>query len=132
MSSRLLRTARLGLFLITTLSAGITIATGVQAAPYAAMVVDAKTGAVIHEENADTRLHPASLTKMMTLYIAFQAIQRGEISLDSQITIPSAAAAHLVLCLGRNIICNDIQNNTSIVGVFSGDFESCGASWGFF
>ncbi|WP_432644175.1 D-alanyl-D-alanine carboxypeptidase family protein [Limimaricola cinnabarinus] len=93
MSSRLLRTARLGLFLITTLSAGITIATGVQAAPYAAMVVDAKTGAVIHEENADTRLHPASLTKMMTLYIAFQAIQRGEISLDSQITIPKAAAA---------------------------------------
>ncbi|MFT6531163.1 MAG: D-alanyl-D-alanine carboxypeptidase [Limimaricola cinnabarinus] len=93
MSSRLLRTARIGLFLITTLTAGITIATGALAAPYAAMVVDAKTGAVIHEENADTRLHPASLTKMMTLYIAFQAIQRGEISLDSEIAIPAYAAA---------------------------------------
>ncbi|MGR3463989.1 D-alanyl-D-alanine carboxypeptidase family protein [Limimaricola sp.] len=72
---------------------GITVATGALAAPYAAMVVDAKTGAVIHEENADTRLHPASLTKMMTLYIAFQAIQRGEIGLDSVVTIPSRAAA---------------------------------------
>ncbi len=92
-SSRLLRTARIGLFLVTTLMAGITIATGAVAAPYAAMVVDAKTGAVIHEENADTRLHPASLTKMMTLYIAFQAIQRGEIGLDSEITIPAQAAA---------------------------------------
>ncbi|WP_165612623.1 D-alanyl-D-alanine carboxypeptidase family protein [Limimaricola pyoseonensis] len=57
------------------------------------MVVDAKTGAVIHEENADTRLHPASLTKMMTLYIAFQAIQRGEIGLDTEVTIPREAAA---------------------------------------
>nr|WP_169333465.1 D-alanyl-D-alanine carboxypeptidase family protein [Limimaricola hongkongensis] len=72
---------------------GMAVATGALAAPYAAMVVDAKTGAVIHEENADTRLHPASLTKMMTLYIAFQAIQRGEIGLDSVVTIPSRAAA---------------------------------------
>ena len=93
MSSRLLRTARIGLILVSTLMAGITIATGAVAAPYAAMVVDAKTGAVIHEENADTRLHPASLTKMMTLYIAFQAIQRGEIGLDSEISIPAYAAA---------------------------------------
>ena len=49
-----------------------------QAAPYAAMVMDARTGDVLHSRNADTRLHPASLTKMMTLYIAFQAIQRYE------------------------------------------------------
>ena len=93
MSSRLSRTARTGLLIVTTLMASITIATGAVAAPYAAMVVDAKTGQVIHEENADTRLHPASLTKMMTLYIAFQAIQRGEIGLDSEVTIPSYAAA---------------------------------------
>ncbi len=94
MSSRLAQTARTGLLLISTLVAGITVtATAVSAAPYAAMVVDARSGAVIHEENADTRLHPASLTKMMTLYIAFQAIQRGEISLDSEVTIPAQAAA---------------------------------------
>ncbi len=36
-------------------------------APYAAMVVDARSGKVLHSRNADTRLHPASLTNMMTL-----------------------------------------------------------------
>ena len=63
------------------------------AAPYASMVVDARTGQVLHAENADTRLHPASLTKMMTLYIAFQAIERGEISVDSVVTISRNSAS---------------------------------------
>jgi len=62
------------------------------AAPYAAMVMDARTGEVLHSRNADTRLHPASLTKMMTLYIAFQAVQRGEISLDTEVRVTSLAA----------------------------------------
>jgi len=62
------------------------------AAPYAAMVMDARTGEVLHSRNADTRLHPASLTKMMTLYIAFQAVQRGEISLDTEVRVTQLAA----------------------------------------
>lgn len=57
------------------------------------MVVDARTGEVLHSENAETRLHPASLTKMMTLYIAFQAVSRGEIGLDTEVRITSEAAA---------------------------------------
>ncbi|MDE0968137.1 MAG: D-alanyl-D-alanine carboxypeptidase [Octadecabacter sp.] len=61
-------------------------------APYAAMVMDARTGEILHSRNADTQLHPASLTKMMTLYIAFQAIERGEISLDDVITITRVAS----------------------------------------
>nr|WP_245890937.1 D-alanyl-D-alanine carboxypeptidase family protein [Defluviimonas aquaemixtae] len=65
----------------------------VYAAPYAAYVIDARTGRVLHEENAHTRLHPASLTKMMTLYIAFEAIERGEISLDSRVRISKHAAS---------------------------------------
>ena len=63
------------------------------AAPYAAFVVDARTGKVLHSRNADTRLHPASLTKMMTLYVAFEAIKRGEISLDTKVRISKHAAA---------------------------------------
>jgi len=63
-----------------------------QAAPYAAFVMDARTGQIFHSENAETPLHPASLTKMMTLYIAFQAIQRGEISLDTEVRIAADAA----------------------------------------
>ncbi len=64
-----------------------------QAAPYAAMVIDARTGEVLHSRNADSRLHPASLTKMMTLYIAFQAVENGEISLDDKVTISKHAAS---------------------------------------
>lgn len=63
------------------------------AAPYAAMVMDARTGEILHARNADTRLHPASLTKMMTLYIAFQAVKAGEITMDTRVTISKKAAA---------------------------------------
>ena len=63
------------------------------AAPYAAMVIDARTGEVLHSRNADTRLHPASLTKMMTLYLAFQAVESGQISLDKMVTISGNAAS---------------------------------------
>jgi D-alanyl-D-alanine carboxypeptidase len=65
----------------------------VGAAPYAAMVIDARTGEVLHSRNADTRLHPASLTKMMTLYIAFEAVRNGEITLDTKVKISRNAAA---------------------------------------
>ena len=93
MAHRLGQSARNGLcvFVITFLALLAPLAG--TAAPYAAFVMDARTGEVIHSRNADTRLHPASLTKMMTLYIAFQAIQRGEISLDTEVTITAAAAA---------------------------------------
>jgi len=64
-----------------------------QAAPYAAVVIDARSGETLFEQNADARLHPASLTKMLTLYIAFDAIRRGEISLDSMITVSKNAAS---------------------------------------
>jgi len=63
------------------------------AAPYAAMVMDARTGEVLHSRNADTRLHPASLTKMMTLYIAFEAVRLGEIDLDTRVRVSANAAA---------------------------------------
>jgi len=71
----------------------IVLPISVIAAPYAAMVMDARTGEVLHSRNADTKLHPASLTKMMTLYIAFEAVERGEISLDKKVRISSHAAS---------------------------------------
>lgn len=64
-----------------------------QSATYGAMVMDARTGEVLHARNADTRLHPASLTKMMTLYVAFEAIAKGEITLDTKVKISKKAAA---------------------------------------
>ncbi len=64
-----------------------------RAAPYADMVMDMRSGEVLQATNADSRLHPASLTKMMTLYVAFEAIRTGEISLDTRVTISRHAAS---------------------------------------
>lgn len=66
--------------------------TQANAAPFAAYVMDARTGEAIYQQNADTRLHPASLTKMMTLYMTFSAVERGEVRLDSKFKISRKAA----------------------------------------
>lgn len=91
--TRLRQLARFGLFLAVFGCLVVLASVRAQAAPYAAMVIDARTGKVLHSRNADTRLHPASLTKMMTLYVAFEAIKHGEISADTVVTITSKASA---------------------------------------
>ncbi|HRO02949.1 MAG TPA: D-alanyl-D-alanine carboxypeptidase family protein [Terricaulis sp.] len=53
---------------------------------YAAIVMDARTNEVLLEDQADANRFPASLTKMMTLYLAFEAIERGDISLNTRWT----------------------------------------------
>jgi D-alanyl-D-alanine carboxypeptidase len=71
----------------------VLVTTPLQAAPFAAIVMDARTGEILYEKNAHTRLHPASLTKMMTLYIVFQELEAGRLSLDTQVTVSKYAAA---------------------------------------
>lgn len=93
MKDRRIGLARLGLLISAFLWLMVVVPASVRAAPYAALVMDARTGEVLHSTNADTRLHPASLTKMMTLYIAFQAVERGEISLDTMVRVSRNAAA---------------------------------------
>ena len=93
MRVRRVQPARYGLFILAAIWILLILPLSAMAAPYAAYVIDARTGEVLHSRNADTRLHPASLTKMMTLYIAFEAIKRGEISLDSKVKITSHAAS---------------------------------------
>jgi len=90
---RLGQTVHKGLFPIFVVLALFIAPVVAVAAPYAAMVIDARSGEVLHSRNADARLHPASLTKMMTLYIAFEAIEHGEISLDTMVKISKHAAA---------------------------------------
>ena len=85
--------ARMGFLLIAFVWMVVFAPLQAVAAPYAAMVIDARTGEVLHSRNADTRLHPASLTKMMTLYIAFEAVRNGEITLDTPVSITKKAAA---------------------------------------
>ena len=93
MKVRRMQPARFGLFILAAIWLFVLVPMSAKAAPYAAYVIDARTGEVLHARNAETRLHPASLTKMMTLYIAFQAIERGEISLDTKVRISKEAAA---------------------------------------
>ena len=93
MKVRQSRPAHFGLFIL--LACFITCASAftAAAAPYAAMVIDSRSGKVLHSRNADTRLHPASLTKMLTLYFAFEAVQNGELSMDTKVRISKVAAA---------------------------------------
>jgi D-alanyl-D-alanine carboxypeptidase len=60
-------------------------------AKYASIVIDYETGTVLHESNADTRNYPASLTKMMTLYMLFEALDRGELTLESDLRVSKRA-----------------------------------------
>ncbi|MDW3207072.1 MAG: D-alanyl-D-alanine carboxypeptidase [Alphaproteobacteria bacterium] len=62
------------------------------AARYASMVIDADSGRVLHAVNEDTRNYPASLTKIMTLYMAFDALRSGQISLDTKLKVSRRAA----------------------------------------
>ncbi|HEX2753269.1 MAG TPA: D-alanyl-D-alanine carboxypeptidase family protein [Alphaproteobacteria bacterium] len=60
---------------------------------YASIVVDATTGVIVSERHADKRLYPASLTKMMTLYLTFEAIRDGRLRKNSRLTVSSLAEA---------------------------------------
>jgi len=69
-------------------------------AGYASMVVDYSTGQVLNEVNADEQNHPASLTKMMTLYLTFEALRDGRISLYQQMPVSLWAASKSPTKLG--------------------------------
>ncbi|MEQ1714987.1 MAG: D-alanyl-D-alanine carboxypeptidase family protein, partial [Hyphomicrobium sp.] len=57
------------------------------------MIIDANNGAVMHSDQADEPRYPASLTKIMTLYLAFEAIEQGRASYATRIKITHEAAS---------------------------------------
>ncbi len=67
---------------------------------YAGIVVDARTGNVLYSENADRLQYPASLTKMMTLYMTFEALEQGRIRLDTPVPFSAHASAQAPTKLG--------------------------------
>ncbi len=60
---------------------------------YASIVVDANSGRVLEAENADSPRHPASLTKIMTLYLLFEQLEAGKVDLDTRFPVSAHAAA---------------------------------------
>jgi D-alanyl-D-alanine carboxypeptidase len=90
------------------LSAGAALA-GLCAAPaawadkYAAIVIDTQTNEVLHADAADDLRYPASLTKIMTLYMLFDALDRGEISLNDRMVVSRHAAIQSPTKLGLRV-----------------------------
>lgn len=73
------------------------------ATKYAAMVMDANTGRILHARHADARRYPASLTKMMTLYMVFDLIEEGRLDYNDKIRISAQAASQPPSKLGLKV-----------------------------
>jgi D-alanyl-D-alanine carboxypeptidase len=69
-------------------------------ARYAAMVIDANSGQIRHAVNINTRNYPASLTKLMTLYLLFEALDKKKLTLDTRLAISRRAARQPASRLG--------------------------------
>jgi D-alanyl-D-alanine carboxypeptidase len=61
--------------------------------PYASLVVDAKTGRILQSTNEDALRYPASITKVMTLYMVFEQLERGRLSLHTPLRVSGNAAS---------------------------------------
>ncbi len=94
--------ARAMTFVLAALVVAATLITApsVSYAKYASIIVDANTGRILHGTNIDTRNYPASLTKMMTLYMVFDAIKAGDITLGTQFKATRRAARQPASKLG--------------------------------
>ena len=68
--------------------------------PYADIVVDANTGAILHSSNPDAPRHPASLTKIMTLYMLFDRLEAGKITFKTELPVSAHAASQAPSKLG--------------------------------
>ena len=86
---------------LTTIFACIMSVTAAVAAPYrAVLVADMDSGRVLYQENATVPNYPASLTKIMTLYLTFDALEHGRLHLDDYLIVSKSAAAAEPVKLG--------------------------------
>ena len=60
---------------------------------YASIVIEESSGRVLYSRNADKQLYPASLTKIMTLYLLFEALQNRQVTLDTRMKVSRVAAS---------------------------------------
>ena len=85
---------------------------------YAAIVVDAESGEVLFARRADNPRYPASITKVMTLYMTFEALAEGRIAMDDMITVSPRAASQppskLGLAAGQRISVDDAIRSLAV------------------
>lgn len=90
----------LALALLTAMISTMVSHAATAAPQFAVVIVDADTGRVVLSDNPTAQTHPASLTKMMTLYMTFDAIKAGTLTLDQRLTISAEAASRPATKLG--------------------------------
>ena len=73
---------------------------GVWQRGYSDIIIDANTGRILHEQNADALRHPASVTKVMTLYLLFEQLQAGKMRLNTPLRVSAYAASQQPSKLG--------------------------------
>lgn len=71
----------------------LSLAAPASAARYAAMIMDVETGAILHQTDAEEPRYPASLTKIMTLYMLFEAIEAGKLKMTTRLPVSAYAAS---------------------------------------
>ena len=76
------------------------VAIGNSAPNFSAIVVDANNGRTLYDVNADAPRHPASITKVMTLYLLFEQMEKGRIGLDTMLQVSAHAAGQSPTKLG--------------------------------
>lgn len=105
-------------FVAGAMALGLALPAAAQSDRYAAIVMDARTNEVLLEDQADARRFPASLTKMMTLYMIFEAIERGDINLNTRWTasrnVARQPASRLGLACSRRRGCDSITVDQAI------------------
>ncbi len=82
------------------------------------LLVDIDSGHVITEDNADQRLEPASLTKIMTTYVVFREIQQGNLKLDDEVLVSEKAwktgGSRMFIEVGKRVSVEDLVNGMVI------------------
>ncbi len=103
----------------------------------ASVVIDVKSGKALHESNADAIRHPASLTKIMTLYMLFEQLEAGKIRLTTAMPVSANAAAEAPTKLGlrpgstlmvedaiKALVTKSANDAATVVGEFLGGSEA--------
>jgi D-alanyl-D-alanine carboxypeptidase len=91
-AARMIKAARLLILSASLALAGLSTPALADNSRYAAFVVEENTGVVLHSRRSEAERYPASLTKMMTLYMLFSALEAGDIGLNDQIRVSANAA----------------------------------------
>ena len=107
-----------GVFLMPALGTPPPVAQSSDNSRYASIVVDAASGEVLFSRFADARRYPASITKVMTLYLTFEALESGKIKLTDNLTVSPRAASQppskLGLAAGQSISLDDAMRATAV------------------